>query len=138
MWNEKETDETTKIEHLVLDFSKLILKMKVDQIRKKEDLSKMETITIDSAMAGILKDNGSEIEQFKPVRQIIDFRSILTKKVNLINMAAMISLIVVPFLLQLFCDQADKVNILHCLITCFSGSVFFFTQEIIQMKGYGW
>ena len=53
-------------------------------------------------------------------------------------MLAMIGLMVVPFLSQLFCDQADKLIILQYLITCLSGSMFFVIQEIIQMKGYRW
>ena len=99
IWKKKRADETKKVEHIVLDFTKTDLQNKVDQIRKKEKLSKTETVTTDSAMVAILKDYGRDVEQFKPVRQIIDFRSIQTKKVSVLNMTAMISLIVVPFLL---------------------------------------
>ena len=79
-----------------------------------------------------------ELEHFKEARRIIDFRFIQTKNLSVLNMVAMIGLIIIPFLIQLFCDQDDKLIILYSLITCFSGSMFFLIQEIIQMKGYKW
>ena len=116
----------------------MLLQMKLDKLRKGEPLSSIKNITIDSLMLSFCRILGSDIENAKKVRQIIEYRFIKTKVLNIFNMVAMLMLILCPFIFQIFVDQVNTSQIHNALIVCLSGSVFFMIQELIQMKGQGW
>ena len=96
MWSAKEKEETTEVEHSSLDMRDILLRMKIDQIRKGEPLQNLD-ISIDSLMVDFCKLLGSDIENSKKVRQIIDYRFISTKILNISNMFALLMLMMIPF-----------------------------------------
>ena len=131
MWEPKQKEETKEAEHSLFDMTDMILQMKIDKLRKGKSLKSIKNITIDSLMLSFCRILGSDIENAKKVRQIIEYRFIKTKILNIFNMVAMLMLIVFPFIFQIFVDQKNTTQIHNSLIVCLSGSVFFMIQELI-------